>query len=238
MKMNKSKGKLLTPKPFKNFTTIHDQYTKDIVEICLNAGYDVYVFTDDNDMERQQVFTPTQCCNCGTELSVGIHSIDSANNIEKTIKIYNTCNNCIDEKIARKFIKESCSKAVPDWDECLIGSLWSNGLDDHTCSLFAPYKGDEQLEKTIKELQELRKNSKRTESPCTICGEEGSIVTPKVELIEAEYKGYKKEILSYFRNCNICDSDFGNHIDMKRNKEEMLAFKKEIDLIIEPEYEI
>lgn len=106
-------------------------------------------------------------------------------------------------------------------------------------NFFNPYKGDEQLEKTIKEFQELRKNSKRTESPCPICGEKDSVVVQKVELVEAEYKGYKEEILSYFKDCNQC-GEHSNYIDMRRSREEMIAFKNKIDKIINlrPEYEI
>lgn len=62
---------------------------------------------------------------------------------------------------------------------------------------------------------------------CPICGE--GALSPKVEIITAEYRGVSKEIKSLYSACDCCGSEQAGPEELRANKRAMVAFKKQVD---------
>ncbi|MEZ5643822.1 MAG: type II toxin-antitoxin system MqsA family antitoxin [Burkholderiaceae bacterium] len=62
---------------------------------------------------------------------------------------------------------------------------------------------------------------------CPICG--AGHVTDHVEQVEAEYKGHKGQVASYYQLCDACGSDFAGAAEMRANKRAVMAFRKQVD---------
>lgn len=62
---------------------------------------------------------------------------------------------------------------------------------------------------------------------CPVCGE--GHVTPSQQMVEYEYKGHKTELLSHYKQCDACTSDFAGMAESKLNKRIVMAYRKQVD---------
>jgi HTH-type transcriptional regulator/antitoxin MqsA len=66
------------------------------------------------------------------------------------------------------------------------------------------------------------------EALCPICGE--GYVTDHTDQVETEYKGHKALVPLHYKLCDVCGSDFAGAVEMRANKDALVAFHQSVDV--------
>ena len=75
-----------------------------------------------------------------------------------------------------------------------------------------------------------RKEQRMTnQETCEICGE-GNASTLS-ELVESTYKNHKSDLLLHYKQCGTCGSDYAGRNECRTNRNILLEWRKEVDLL-------